>query len=65
VHPIIKSQPRFRNASVEANSTREAVVITGSVPDEGALGDLRSIIDAHPPGVEVTWEVTVGRSERR
>jgi hypothetical protein len=59
VHTVIRSQPRFCDAYVMANSDREAVVISGSVPDEDALRDLRSIIDAHPPRVQVIWEVTV------
>jgi hypothetical protein len=61
VYRTVRLQPRFDDAYVGAHVDREAVVVAGRVPDDAALCDLHAIIDAHPPGVEVIWKVTVGR----
>jgi hypothetical protein len=60
LYKIIRSQAKFLDAYIGAHVDREAVVVQGHVPDEAALHELRAIINAHPPGVEVIWRVTHG-----
>ena len=60
LYKIIRAQSQFADAYVGAHLDREAVVVAGQVPDETALHELRAIIVAHPPGVEVIWSVTHG-----
>jgi hypothetical protein len=59
IYRTVRAQPRFNDAFVGGHRDREAVVVTGSVPSERALRDLRAIVDGHPPGVEVVWKVAV------
>src|SRR5262245_12488761 len=59
VYRTVRRQPRFNDALVGGHRDREAIVVAGSVPSERTLRDLRAIIDAHPPGVEVVWKVNV------
>jgi len=59
VYRTVRKQPRFNDALVGRHRDREAIVVGGSVPSERALRDLRAIIDAHPPGVELVWKVNV------
>ena len=61
VYRTVRSPSRFDDAYVGVHARREAVVVAGHVPDAAALHDLRAIIEAHPPGVEVVWKVAVGR----
>jgi hypothetical protein len=62
LYRIIRPQPRFADAFIGAHRDGAAVVVYGRVPTERALRDLRSLIEAHPPGVEVIWQVAVRRS---
>jgi len=59
LYRTVRTQPRFNDAHVGARRDCKAMVVGGSVPSERALRDLRAIIDAYPPGVEVVWKVDV------
>jgi hypothetical protein len=46
---------------VGAHATREAILVTGNVPNDAAIRDLQTIIDAHPSGIEVIWKIAIGK----
>jgi hypothetical protein len=60
LYKTVRVRADFADVSAGAHISREALVVSGHVRDEGVLGELRAILDAQPPGVEVIWRVTFG-----